>query len=575
MGCQEARGADENNCCCNDCEHNRITPIDGYCCNCLPRSLCLTVAQYQDDYTFPGSQQVFHVPEATDEDGTEFYEAKSIKYINGKGALPEQQWFLSTSLRRGPYDYWNDTGTSTSTETDYLDNVCYWLIRIDWYDYDNIISDSWFYTFPVYEIEGIGTATSSFEFESNDPVGCLTEDPDNFGLNSIVFPFTFRPSGSFPPDFPVEFYEIHEEPVEISLKKPLKEIMPLENDSDNCKHLLCSNCECFAKCVCIIYDIEFFIPDEDHPNDPVESIGRIRRSRKECWDPEIGENGGWNTTFSPFQVGGCGDGIETTFEFEADEDDTCKLILTTGDLEIEGQFYREEGIYPLDNSTNACTDIYDVWEWGTADAQTGTSTGNYITDSGTASLPLVLRKIIIDSDHCGYGCVSPCCEDIPDELTVLIWTDDDCMSDIAEMTIYRSECHSASYYALEEDVIEWNCDVLEEGHGAGSVEVRFACIGCKRNWRKNSCDCDCDDEGPLGAGCHILTSIRFFDWDVTGTGGSNHSQIGIRSQDFGVCGTDASVIYESSCVPIIADFGNLAVQGINTCCDAFNVMVVE
>lgn len=580
MGCQEARGSNEFNCCCNDCEHNRIEPIAGYCCNCLPRDLCVLQAIDNDEYTLPGSQSIAHIPGATlDHNGgpVEFYEAIRIKSISGVGSdLSEQDWFMSTSLRRGSYTFLSTpAGTGTSSYHPFPDNrQCYWLIQIVWVDYDNLLSTTEFFYFPVHDYDSTGTG--------NDATGvtCLTGDPDNHGLNSIVFDYTYKPSSQTGPD-PVEFLSIHEVDVTFYIKKPIKQIMPLGEDTSGCKTILCSNCECYPKCVCITYDIEFFIPDEDHPNDPIESVGHIRRSIRTCWDEDVSDYGGWYAQFTGFVNGGCGDGIETTFEFEADEDGTCKLILTTGDLEIEGQFHREEATTPLDNSANACEFIHHVWEWGTADLDTGTATGGYRTGSGTASLPLVVRKIILQTDACDAGCSAVCCEDIPDELTAVIWTDDDCMAEAAEITLYRSECHSSSYYGLEEDVIDWNCDVHGEGHGSGSVEVRFACINCKHSWKDNICECDCNSDwnsvGTAQDGCHTLTSIRFFDWDCTGTAASlcTHSQIGARSGDQSECGTISGEIFESGCDPIFADFGSLAVQGINLCCDSFNVIITE
>ena len=547
--CKASRNNAQSSCCCKHCEHNRLDPIEGYCCRCIPRTICITF-QPDNSRAAPSIWTAVHLPEEAI--GTiEFYETLLIKSV----ILPRQEWYLTVSLRRG-----DDSPFTTGTATSTADEECFWLIAIDWIDYDNGIQTTEFFIFPVYD-DGSG-----------DAVGCLTADSD-----SLVTSYTFKPTISFDPiGYGAEI------PGTLTVTKAQHVLIPARRNEDGCFDVVCINCECFPECVCIVYRIAFYIPDEDAPTQ-LELVGNIYRSVLACWDPDIGEAGGWYAAFEENFITSCADGLTVLFELIEDDDGTCMLVATTtGGPDPE--YIQDEGLYPLGNEPGACDDIYDLWEWGSADATTGT--GSIIAPSGTGTNPLILRQLTITSNPCRNGCIITCCKNLPDQLLITITQgdpSDPCFppgTSYVELLIGRVDCHSAAYYGYFEDAIEFVCypESIEEGFG--DIEIRFTCNGCSWDYVSKSCECPCNgDEDPGSEKCHTISSVKFLNFDCYNPFDCSHSSIGVASNIFGKCGNWQSqgTFYQNHCTPIYYDSGPIATSGIDgtICCDSFSFTITE
>jgi len=558
MVCTTSRSNSQGSCCCAHCEHNRITPVEGYCCNCIPRTLCVNFNP-DNAYAIPSKWTFSHLPD--ENIGTiEFYQTALIYQL----VLPRQEWYMSISLRRGDRSvFQGGTGTGTGTGTGSAEEECFWLVAIDWIDYDNEIQTVEFFTFPVYDND------------EEDGVGCLTDDAD-----FLSFHYIFKPTSSFDPiGYGLEI------PGTMRVEKARHVLIPTRQNEDCCTDVVCINCECFPECVCIVYRIAFYIPDEDAP-EGLELVGNIFRSVLACWDPDIGEHGGWYAAFEENFETSCADGLTALFELVEDEDGTCKLVVTTvGKEPDDPEYKRDEGLYPLGNEPGACDNISDLWEWGTADATTGT--GSIIpTPTGTGTQPLILRQLTFKSNLCREDCIITCCKNLPDQLLVTLTNadpSDPCFIaglDEIELLIDRIDCHSGAYYGYFTDAIEFDCNPEEPEAGYGDVEIAFTCNGCQWNYDENKCHCNCiGTENPGKQQCHTISSIKFLNFDCYYPVDCSHSSIGAAGNIFGKCGNWQSlgVYYQSGCDPLYYESGVIPISGIGggVCCDAFKVVITE
>jgi len=316
--------------------------------------------------------------------------------------------------------------------------------------------------------------------------------------------------------------------------------VPAVADYDGCREFVCTNCTCFPSCACLRYNIEFF-EDSEVYGDPPDNVGAIRQVATVCWDPDVGDHGGWQVTFDEKT---CAPAATLLFEIvDGDGFGTCRIRLTTGGIGAE-----------LSSQPMVCDSISDSWSYSSTQAGFGYQNND------------VLISFAINSAPC-LDCLQNCCEDLPDTLIATVSSDRDGCTDAGdtEVTLYRVDCHSGRYLGGAD--VPWAC-VNEGASGTGHVEIDFTCAACAFNPKTQKCECGvCDgDEDPFIDGCHTINGIVFSDFAPCGNGSASN-----ESSD---CGVTPRGTIPSTCDPLFAEF-NFNAAGCGPCCDHWIVTVTE
>lgn len=311
----------------------------------------------------------------------------------------------------------------------------------------------------------------------------------------------------------------------------------------------CDNCECVPRCLCVRQKILY---DDDNPPNQEWLETTTQRAQLACWDPDIGDHGGWRAEF-PADTPPCWPAVTVVIELVI-VDGVCSLQAT-----VDGE------TKPAESGLNCAT------------MNTFSGTWHFDTDDPTnPSLPAE-HEISVFNWICGDAeCVNPCCLNPPSTLTATIqgWN-------------FRSgpgctQCTDSFDHTLSLDTslcgrnhigtlhnIPWSC--AELGSGVVSLTLQVACIGCVRLAIDDTCFCEnCEGtENPGVDGCYSMVSFHLTPYFGSASP-TEPSRCGYQSG----CPWPTGAFVQSSCDPIYAEF-YFTVPGEEGCCNYWHVIVTE